>query len=150
MGRVIYTPEERAEAKKRWRAAYNEHRRTPEGRARIAAHEATPQAQAFAKARYARYRETEKYRAVQARYAASQRGKATEAAYQAWVRATQPIRVKARAAVGIAVKQGALTRPTSCSCGAIGKLDAHHHLGYEPRHWLDVVWLCRKCHKAAH
>lgn len=36
----------------------------------------------------------------------------------------------------------------NCFCGRFG--EAHHYLGYEPEHWLDVKWLCRKHHEEAH
>lgn len=34
-------------------------------------------------------------------------------------------------------------------CGEPAR-DYHHHLGYEHIHWLDVVPLCRTCHKMRH
>lgn len=56
----------------------------------------------------------------------------------------------ARAAVKSAVSIGALARPEACSdCGTRGDVDAHHP-SYAPDRWLDVVWLCRRCHAAAH
>lgn len=29
------------------------------------------------------------------------------------------------------------------------QLQAHHHRGYSPEHWLDVEWLCPTCHGKA-
>jgi len=29
------------------------------------------------------------------------------------------------------------------------KIEGHHHLGYEPEHWMDVIWLCKKHHEEA-
>jgi hypothetical protein len=50
-----------------------------------------------------------------------------------------------------AVRSGRLVRPETCSrCGAGGRIEAHHYLGYEPEHRLDVRWLCTACHGAAH
>jgi hypothetical protein len=68
-------------------------------------------------------------------------------------------RRKAQAAVNAAVKDGRLTRPEFCDeCGAWPDImpngfqswvmNGHHHKGYDPEHWLDVVWLCPACHKA--
>ena len=54
-------------------------------------------------------------------------------------------------AVFKAVRSGALVRPDHCSvCGVGGKIHAHHGNGYEPDHYLDVVWLCVTCHSKAH
>ena len=159
--RIYTTPEELAEAKRRWAAKTKarpeaiarrrELEQSPETKAKRAAYAATPEAQALAQERYRRYRQTDKYRATQARYAATAKNKATEAAYLARVRIEQPERIKARAAVMILVRKGVLERPAECqSCGSGGRIDAHHYLGYAQEHWLSVQWLCRVCHKAAH
>lgn len=71
----------------------------------------------------------------------------------AW-RAKNPERAKAiRTAnnrVITAIRNGTLVRPAICSsCGAVGKIEAHHHKGYAPEFWLDVVWLCKSCHAKA-
>lgn len=59
-----------------------------------------------------------------------------------------PERSRAREAVHTAVRYGKLIRPEHCSrCGVQCKPDGHHHNGYAREHWLDVVWLCRRCHK---
>lgn len=61
-----------------------------------------------------------------------------------------PDHIAARTAVSNAVRDGRLDKPSCCSnCGRSGRIEAHHHLGYEPEHQLDVVWLCPPCHKAA-
>lgn len=54
----------------------------------------------------------------------------------------------ARRAVATAIRTGDLERQPCLVCGQPG--EAHHHLGYEPEHWLDVEWLCRTHHKARH
>lgn len=53
-------------------------------------------------------------------------------------------------AVERAVRSGKLYKRNSCAnCGLIGKVEAHHHKGYAPENWLDVVWLCPPCHRKA-
>jgi hypothetical protein len=53
--------------------------------------------------------------------------------------------------VDMAIRKGTLKRPCECSkCGATGDIEAHHHLGYAPEHWLDVIWMCIKCHAKEH
>lgn len=57
-------------------------------------------------------------------------------------------KARARQAVSRALKNGRLIKPFRCSlCNSEEKLDAHH-ADYE-RH-LDVVWVCRTCHKKLH
>jgi DNA-binding XRE family transcriptional regulator len=43
-------------------------------------------------------------------------------------------------------------RPANCAkCGGgEDKLHAHHTHGYEPDHWLAVLWLCPPCHVGEH
>ena len=75
------------------------------------------------------------------------------------------MKFKAKGKVSYAIKKGLLVRPDSCeACGIaavdktkgvtvrggwLGCLDAHHE-SYKKEHWLDVVWLCRICHRKAH
>jgi hypothetical protein len=50
-------------------------------------------------------------------------------------------------AVRNAIRQGILFRPHACSlCPSVEDIQAHHHRGYAPEHWLDVLWVCRTCH----
>jgi hypothetical protein len=57
---------------------------------------------------------------------------------------------RARRAVRYAVLIGKLVRPEACENGHPGPIEAHHHRGYAPEFWLDVVWLCKNCHDKAH
>ena len=61
-------------------------------------------------------------------------------------------KVKARMAVGNAIRAGKLPWPKDCSCDQCGKPaeQYHHHLGYKPEHWLIVVPFCRLCHRLHH
>ncbi len=60
----------------------------------------------------------------------------------------------ARSEVYKAVLRGDMIKPDSCAqCneqrdGKNKRIEAHHYLGYEPEHWLDVIWLCTKCHRS--
>lgn len=61
-----------------------------------------------------------------------------------------PRKDKARAAAAYAERYGVLIRPSVCEgCGADEFLERHHYLGYEKEHWLDVEYLCKRCHKKA-
>lgn len=58
----------------------------------------------------------------------------------------------ARAALRKAVLTGELPniKTLVCvDCGAPAQ-EYHHHNGYEPEHWLDVIPLCHKCHRNRH
>jgi hypothetical protein len=47
-----------------------------------------------------------------------------------------------------AIESGKIIKPFNCEkCGLAGRLDGHHWHGYDPEHYLDVQWLCRKCHR---
>ena len=64
-------------------------------------------------------------------------------------RLRHPNRYKARNAVNNAVARNKIPKVTSCICQSCGSKaeNYHHHKGYDIEHWLDVVPLCRKCHK---
>lgn len=106
---------------------------------------------AHTRAYHRRNRQSENART--AAYGRSDAGRAAKARWRARV-ANDPdyrARMYAVQAVYRAVKAGRLVRPATCSsCGAGGRIEAHHHHGYDVEHRLDVVWLCRPCHDAGH
>lgn len=54
---------------------------------------------------------------------------------------------RARSALNAAVHSGKIVKPLSCEiCGAIRRIHGHHKSGYGKDHYLDVIWLCAKCH----
>lgn len=56
-----------------------------------------------------------------------------------------PIKYKAHTAVGNAVRDGVLIKPTICECCSIESDNLHgHHDDYSKP--LDVRWLCPRCH----
>lgn len=63
-------------------------------------------------------------------------------------REKHPLRAKAREAVTYAVRIGKLPRVWTLKCAHCGNpaQQYHHHYGYEPEHWLDVIPLCKPCH----
>lgn len=60
----------------------------------------------------------------------------------------RPEETKARMMVNNRIYKGTLERPTTCSkCGSTqGMIEAHHH-SYAREHWLDVIWVCKPCHR---
>lgn len=73
--------------------------------------------------------------------------------WQKKMRASNPIFRKkqdARAVANQALRSGKIIRLEHCeNCGAIAKLQLHHHKGYAREHWLDVQQLCHACHLKA-
>lgn len=49
--------------------------------------------------------------------------------------------------VAAAIKRGELTRPEVCGCGNSGPIHGHHPDYSKP---LEVIWLCRSCHRQLH
>jgi hypothetical protein len=72
-----------------------------------------------------------------------------DASKTAYIRNHEQGKVPARRAVAYAVSTGKLRKEPCQECGT-WLVQAHHHNGYEPAHYLDVVWLCVRHHKAAH
>ncbi len=57
-------------------------------------------------------------------------------------------RNRAHNAVYHALKDGTIVKPDCCSrCPATAQIEAHHH---DHAKQLDVVWLCRSCHRRLH
>ena len=80
------------------------------------------------------------------RYRAAHKGQYAE--QRRLYRTLHPEHCAAINAVKRALWNGGLVRPDTCElCGAKGQLHAHHHDYSRP---LDVIFLCRVCHKAAH
>lgn len=69
--------------------------------------------------------------------------------FQLWKTAGWRRTARARAAVRRAIKQGKIVRPRVCSkCKRpAARIEAHHWKGYLKKNWLDVVWLCGRCHR---
>ena len=63
-------------------------------------------------------------------------------------RTKHPEKARARTALNMAVSRGTILKPSICSlCGREFKsihIQAHHEDYSKP---LDVIWLCRWCHK---
>lgn len=62
-----------------------------------------------------------------------------------------PERILAAKAVREAIKQKAIKPARKQKCADCGKKAQHlHHESYEPDQWINVVPLCRSCHKKRH
>ena len=66
-------------------------------------------------------------------------------------RDNNPNKEQARKAVSHAVRCGILPRVSTCACSDCGgQAETYHHPSYQPDHWLDVIPVCRKCHRKIH
>lgn len=113
----------------------------------IKAYQQSEDGKATQRKAHCRYRQTEKGKIHEKQYQQSEIGKAT---YRRSVDKNHkrfPEHRKAVSAVNNAIRAGKLPRPDSlkCSCGEQAE-HYHHHKGYEPEHWLDVVPVCVPCH----
>jgi len=80
-------------------------------------------------------------------YNKTERGKEARKTAYANAKNRRPERHNARVILNNAVRDGRILRPTSCTCGATGRIEAHHEDYSKP---LEVSWLCVACHKQAH
>lgn len=64
-------------------------------------------------------------------------------------RAKYPEKYKARSTVNNAILTGKLPCANTLTCTQCGNQasEYHHHNGYDSDHWLDVIPLCKACHK---
>ena len=61
------------------------------------------------------------------------------------------VKVMAQNALGNAVRDGKVEKPSDCQhCLENNGIIHGHHWSYEEVHWLDVMWLCPSCHGAEH
>jgi len=81
-----------------------------------------------------------------ARYHQSERGRLAAARSAA---AKSEAQKHAYGVVRAALDSGRLTAEPCVVCGS-AKTQAHHPNGYDPRHVLDVMWLCSLHHKRLH
>jgi len=87
-----------------------------------------------------------------AKYFKTPKGKAALRKAAAKRNATNPNYAKAVNAVNHAIRDGRFPRPDTLMCHycPAQAQQYHHHLGYAPEHWLDVLPTCIKCHTKIH
>jgi hypothetical protein len=96
----------------------------------------------YVKNREARMKRKAEYRKSPAGRATARR--ATNASMKRY-----PEKEIARRKVRYAVSTGKMTKEPCRDCGNT-KVEGHHYKGYEPEHWYDILWLCRKHHQDIH
>ncbi len=98
-----------------------------------------------------RYNDSPHGRANNRRHRRSPKGKATLRRCGKRDRKEQPHKMKARHAISNAIRSGQLLTASTQKCKQCGNQanQYHHHLGYDNKHWLDVIPLCYRCHSAS-
>ena len=111
------------------------------------------------------YQKTKKGKISRKRYDQSEKGKANRLKGNKKYRKTEKCRancrirqkryyiyhqnqILAQRIINKAVREGKIPRPDTLQCyDCFTQAEQYHHwLGYEPKHWLDVIPVCIKCH----
>lgn len=123
-------------------------RKDPEFHARELAYSRGYEARPEVVARRADYAQYEARQVSLSRYGRSTKCRVRSRAY----RQANIEQAKAREALNRAVRDGRVTKGACAKAGenCRGRVEAHHHRGYDPAHWLDVVWLCKRHHVDEH
>jgi len=99
-----------------------------------------------------KYWQSKKGKVARKHYAHSEKGKLSQRKSHKRFHAHNPNHRKAMHVVNNAIRTGKLPHPNTLQCHycpAQAK-QYHHHKGYAPEHWLDVVPVCIKCHSKIH
>ncbi len=102
------------------------------------------------------YYQTEKGKAVilksVKKYQKTIKGKISKQKAQKRFYARHPERQKAINTVSYAIQIGKLSHIDTLQCHycPMQAEQYHHHKGYEPKHWLDVLPTCKRCHRKIH
>lgn len=130
------------------RTSQSKYQKTEKGKATIKHYQ---QSEKF-KATQKRYRQSEKGKIAQRKrskkYYQTEKGKVARKRGNKNFKARNPNYEKSHNTVNHAIKIGKLPRPDTQLCHYCPKpaQQYHHHKGYAPENWLDVVPVCRKCH----
>lgn len=93
----------------------------------------------------AKYRRTKKGKATKKRYYNSPKGQKT---YRKYNEASK--QKLARQAVNHAIEEGKIPAAKELTCVindcCEGRMEYHHHKGYNKKNWFDIIPLCRKHH----
>ena len=111
-----------------------------------AAYRQTPKGKAVNRATVIRYQQTPKGKAATVRYRQTPNGHAKASAAGVRYRIKHPLKAWCRRQLNHAITAGKIKRQP-CMNGCKAKAEAHHSDYSKP---FDVLWLCRKCHRAWH
>lgn len=97
---------------------------------------------------YRKWAKSEKGKNWKKKYRQTEKGKISRRKYAKIFSAQHPNQDKAHKAVKKAIKDGRLPKVGSLKCHYCPTTaeEYHHHKGYAPEHWLDVIPACIDCH----
>jgi hypothetical protein len=90
----------------------------------------------------------ESHKSANQKWRSSEKGKKSAVKRKREYSERNPLKIKARAAIAVEIHAGRMpsARTLTCSVCPVQADGYHHYNGYEERHWLDVIPLCRACH----
>lgn len=127
------------------KSAYN---KSPKGRTAERKFKASDKRKRWEK----KYSESTECKEAWKRYNASEKAKLKQKAWATKYRPEHRSEMSARTAVYNAVRDRKMPGAKTLKCSLCGKQarDYHHHKGYARKHWLDVIPVCRRCHREIH
>lgn len=94
-----------------------------------------------------KYNKSDKGKTSQRKYDKSKKGKDNNRKY----REGNQEKIKAQTIVTRSIRKGDLPKASTLKCTNCNKQAAdYHHWSYDKKYWLDVIPLCRQCHKDLH
>jgi len=99
-----------------------------------------------------KYYNSEKRKITQKIYIQSERGRKIRSKNSKICRQNYPKRIKARKVIANVVRYKKLPPAKSQTCRICFQTATHYHhyLGYEPKHWFDIIPVCASCHWSIH
>lgn len=95
-----------------------------------------------------KYNQSEEGKVVIAAYDGSDARKKSYRIHHKKYRTENPVKLAAHRAIKYGVEDGSIIKPMACSvCDKKTRIEGHHCDYAKP---LDVIWLCRQCHKDWH
>lgn len=98
------------------------------------------------------YNQTKNGLSARKHYGQTEKGKAALKASHKRSHIRYPKHLKAKQVVNSAIAAGRMPHSNTlqCHCCPEQAEQYHHHKGYAPEYWLDVLPICRKCHRKIH
>lgn len=99
--------------------------------------------------RVSKYHQTKQGKTTRKQYRQTEKYKTAHRKRISRYTTRHPEQDKARKAIKHAIRDGKIQKASSFKCNYCPKQaqEYHHHKGYAKKHWLDVLPVCKICHK---